>query len=113
MAKYEYRMNLIRSGQTIPLDDDSYDANADIKAHSSLLKVCRPPASSHPSSLTRATPNQSQTKEKESFLSRGEIAELRRIQAERQEIGQRRLLGLDVPRNMGVRTEEVNPMTFD
>ena len=39
MAKYEFRMNLIRSGQTIPLDDGAYDPMADIKAHSSFLKV--------------------------------------------------------------------------
>lgn len=39
MAKYEFRMNLIRSGQTIPLDDGAYDPAADIKAHSSHLKV--------------------------------------------------------------------------
>ncbi len=39
MAKYEVRMNLIRSGQTIPLDDGAYDPAADIKAHHSYLKV--------------------------------------------------------------------------
>lgn len=39
MAKYEVRMNLIRSGQTIPLGDGAYDPAADIKAHHSYLKV--------------------------------------------------------------------------
>jgi hypothetical protein len=29
------------------------------------------------------------------------------------EIGKRRILGLDVPRSMGVRTEEVSSMSFD
>ena len=56
---------------------------------------------------------QSQEKGKETFLSREEIGELRRIERERMEIGKRRILGLDVPRSMGVRTEEVNPMSFD
>jgi hypothetical protein len=39
MAKYEFRMNLIRSGQTVPLEGLAYDPMADIKAHSSFLKV--------------------------------------------------------------------------
>nr|XP_031862448.1 uncharacterized protein CI109_001945 [Kwoniella shandongensis]KAA5529520.1 hypothetical protein CI109_001945 [Kwoniella shandongensis] len=86
MARYELKMNMIRSGQTLPDEVGGYDPMADMKAHSSSLK--------------------STTKEKETFLSKEQVAELRRIEAERTEIGKRRLMGMDVPRNMGVRTEE-------
>ena len=45
-------------------------------------------------------------------LSREEVMELRRVEQERIEIGQRRLLGLDIPRHFGVRTEEVDRATL-
>jgi hypothetical protein len=108
MGKYMIKMNLIRSGQTLP--DEIYDPLADMKAHSTLLKVRSPGLAPE---YTLLTESQSQAEKKETYLSRAEIAELRRIEAERIEIGKRRVLGLDVPRNMGVRTEEVNPMTFE
>jgi nucleoid-associated protein YgaU len=38
-------------------------------------------------------------------LSRAEVEELRRLQAERAEIGQMKIMGLQVPKNMGVRRE--------
>lgn len=38
MAKYEIRMRMIRSGQSVP-DEDSYDPLADMRAHVSSLKV--------------------------------------------------------------------------
>ncbi|KAK8850447.1 hypothetical protein IAR55_004365 [Kwoniella newhampshirensis] len=86
MARFELKMNMIRSGQTLPDEVGGYDPAADMKAHSSSMK--------------------STAKEKETFLSKEQVAELRRIEAERTEIGKRRLMGMDVPRNMGVRTEE-------
>jgi hypothetical protein len=40
-------------------------------------------------------------------LTKEEIMELRRIEKERLEISQMRRLGMDIPRSMGVRMEEV------
>ncbi|KAL7422321.1 hypothetical protein Q5752_002967 [Cryptotrichosporon argae] len=84
MAQYEFKMNLIRTGQTLPIEAGGYDPTADMRAHTSSLK--RPPRAKN--------------------LSRAEVEDLRRIQAERHEIGKRRLLGLDVPKDMGVRHED-------
>lgn len=39
MARYDMRMNMIRSGQTLPDDAEQYDPMADIKAHKSHVKV--------------------------------------------------------------------------
>lgn len=40
MAKYEIKMNMIRTGQGLPgVNDGSYDPMADMRAHSSSLKV--------------------------------------------------------------------------
>lgn len=89
MDKYMIKLNMIRSGQTLPDESSGYDPMADMKAHSSSLK--------------------STTKEpQESYLSPQEVAELRRIEAERTEISKRRLLGMNVPKNMGVRTEDAD-----
>ncbi|WVW80950.1 hypothetical protein I302_102941 [Kwoniella bestiolae CBS 10118] len=88
MSKYELKMNLIRSGQTLPDESGGYDPLADMKAHSSSLRTSAP-------------------KEKETFLSKEKIAELRRVEAERTEIAKRRQMGLDVHKNLGVRMEDV------
>lgn len=77
MEKYMVKLNMIRSGQTLPDESNGYDPMADMKAHSSSLK--------------------SKTNEpQESYLSPQEVAELRRIEAERTEISKRRLLGMNV-----------------
>ncbi|WWC92174.1 uncharacterized protein L201_007128 [Kwoniella dendrophila CBS 6074] len=88
MGKFEFKMNMIRSGQTLPEESGGYDPLADMKAHSSSLKVSAP-------------------KEKETFLSKEKIAELRRIENERTEVAKRRQMGLDVNKNLGVRMEDV------
>ncbi|WVQ85840.1 hypothetical protein IAT38_008008 [Cryptococcus sp. DSM 104549] len=86
MDKYMFKMKMLRSGQSMPAESQGYDPMADMKAHSSSLR--------------------SQVKENtETYLSPQQVAELRRIEAERTEIGKRRLMGLDVPKNLGVRTE--------
>lgn len=36
------KLNMIRSGQTLPDESDGYDPMADMKAHSSSLKVSVP-----------------------------------------------------------------------
>lgn len=33
------KMRMIRSGHTLPIDGGTYDASADLKAHSSRIKV--------------------------------------------------------------------------
>ncbi|WVQ95477.1 hypothetical protein IAU59_002574 [Kwoniella sp. CBS 9459] len=91
MAKYDMKMNMIRSGQTLPDESGGYDPFADMKAHSSGLK--------------------SQTKQQETLYSREQIEELRRVEAERTQVAKRKQMGLEVPRNLGVRTEEYNPLT--
>ncbi|KZV69407.1 hypothetical protein PENSPDRAFT_652376 [Peniophora sp. CONT] len=82
---YERRMNAMRSGDTLPPTDGSYDFEADIKAHKSTHK--RPES------------------EKESYLSKEQLQELRRVQNERIEAGRMKRLGMDVKQNMGVRME--------
>ncbi|QRV74618.1 hypothetical protein RhiJN_02633 [Ceratobasidium sp. AG-Ba] len=84
MEAYERRMNLIRSGETLPVDH-SYNLSADLAAHSSRHK--RNPV------------------EHESYLNRDQLMELRRVQHERIEAGKMKALGLEVKTNMGVRME--------
>ena len=48
--------------------------------------------------------------ETDSFLNKAQVAELRRLQQERNEVGQRKVLGLAVPKAMGVRQEERNTL---
>jgi hypothetical protein len=43
----------------------------------------------------------------EADLTREEIVELRRLERERVEASKRRQLGLEIPKNLGVRTVEV------
>ncbi|KAI9441734.1 hypothetical protein H4582DRAFT_2208165 [Lactarius indigo] len=65
--------------------DETYDAEADMKAHQSSLK--RPAV------------------ESESYLDKDQLQELRRVQRERVEVGKMKLLGMDVKANMGVRMD--------
>ncbi|KAG9085304.1 hypothetical protein FS749_004541 [Ceratobasidium sp. UAMH 11750] len=81
---YERRMNLIRNGETLPVDD-SYDLSADLAAHTSRHKRG--------------------AVEHESYLSREELLELRRVQNERIEAGKMKAMGLEVKANMGVRMD--------
>lgn len=46
MNKYMIKLNMIRSGQTLPDESGGYDPMADMKAHSSSLKVSAPVDSS-------------------------------------------------------------------
>ena len=63
---YERRMNAMRAGEFVPPPDDTYDAEADMKAHQSSLK--RPAV------------------ESESYLDKDQLQELRRVQRERVEV---------------------------
>lgn len=67
MDQYEHRMNALRHGEFVPAGEQIYDANADLKAHQSHHKR--------------------KTVEKESYLSREQLLELRKVQNERIEVG--------------------------
>ncbi|KAI0029946.1 hypothetical protein K488DRAFT_72585 [Vararia minispora EC-137] len=90
METYERRMNALRAGEFVPPAEDSYDPEADMRAHKHKHK--------------RAAG------ESESYLSREQLQELRRIQQERVEVGKMKLLGMEIKQNMGVRMDGT---TFD
>ncbi|KAF8132003.1 hypothetical protein EV363DRAFT_1164839 [Boletus edulis] len=85
MEAYEQRMTSLRSGEFVPPPEDKYDAAADMKAHASRHK--------------KAAADQ------ESYMSREQLMELRKVQHERVEIGRMKRLGMDVKQNMGVRMD--------
>jgi len=82
---YERRMDAMRAGEFVPPADEGYDAEADMRAHQNSLK--RPAV------------------EKESYLDKEQLQDLRRVQRERVEAGKMKLLGMDVKANMGVRMD--------
>ncbi|KAI6009889.1 hypothetical protein EDC04DRAFT_2906339 [Pisolithus marmoratus] len=82
---YERRMAALRAGEFVPPPDDGYDPTADMKAH--------------------ATKHKKPSAEQESYLSREQLLELRRVQNERIEIGRMKRLGMDIKQNMGVRMD--------
>jgi len=85
MEAYDRRMSALRQGEFVPPPDDAYDAQADLKAIRGAHK--RKPV------------------EQESYLSREQLLELRKVQHERIEAGKMKLLGMDVRQNMGVRMD--------
>ncbi|KAG6899462.1 hypothetical protein C0993_010141 [Termitomyces sp. T159_Od127] len=86
MEAYERRMNALRQGEFIPPSDDAYDPDADLKAISGAHKKKR-------------------DAEKETYLSKEHLLELRRVQQERVEAGKMKLLGMEIKQNMGVRMD--------
>lgn len=105
MDAYERRMDALRHGELLPAGDElTYDVNADLKAHSSTHKR--------------------KAIERESYLSKEQLMELRKVQNERIEVcpvffqfhgvfktefcmqaGKMKLLGMDLPQNLGVRMD--------
>lgn len=85
METYERRMTSLRAGEFVPPAEDSYDPEADLRAHS--LRHKKAPA------------------EHESYLSKEELMELRKVQSERVEVGKMKLLGMEVKQNFGVRMD--------
>ncbi|KAJ7821528.1 hypothetical protein B0H14DRAFT_2599153 [Mycena olivaceomarginata] len=81
MESYSRRMSALRQGEFVPPPDDSYDAQADMKAIIGAHKK--------------------QAVEHESYLSREQLMELRKVQHERIEAGKMKQLGMDVKQNMG------------
>ncbi|KAJ7133728.1 hypothetical protein C8R43DRAFT_1133264 [Mycena crocata] len=85
MESYNRRMAALRQGEFVPPPDDSYDAQADMKA------------------ITGA--HKKKAIEHESYLSKEQLMDLRRVQHERIEAGKMKQLGMDVKQNMGVRMD--------
>lgn len=85
MEAYEKRMSALRQGEYLPPADDSYDPEADMKAITGAHK--RKPV------------------EHESYMSKEQLMQLRKVQHERIEAGKMKLLGMDVKQNMGVRMD--------
>lgn len=85
MDKYERRMALMRNGETLPLSNDMYDPNVDLAAHKSAHKRTVDP--------------------QESYLSKEQLQELRRVQNERIQAGKMKLLGMDIKQSLGVRMD--------
>jgi hypothetical protein len=63
MEAYEKRMSALRAGEFLPPSDDYYDPAADMRAHQSRLKK--------------------QSVEHDSYLSKDELMDLRRVLQER------------------------------
>ncbi|KIJ51272.1 hypothetical protein M422DRAFT_157818 [Sphaerobolus stellatus SS14] len=89
MKRYDARMSLLRHREFVPQgDEDTYDPNADLRAHSSAHKRV--------------------VVEQDSYLSTEQLKDLRRVQRERVEIAKRKQLGLEVSQKLGVRMEELD-----
>jgi len=85
MAKYERRMDALRQGEFLPPTEDTYDPNADMRA------------------LTGA--HKKRASEKDSYMSREQLEELRKVQNERVQVSKMKLLGMDIKQSMGVRMD--------
>ncbi|KAH8110451.1 hypothetical protein DFH11DRAFT_1803866 [Phellopilus nigrolimitatus] len=85
MYNYEQRMSSMRNGEVLTIADDGYDPNADLLAHTSAHKK---PSTS-----------------KETYMSTEQLQELRRVQAERSQVGKMKLMGMDVGQTFGVRMD--------
>ncbi|TFK50770.1 hypothetical protein OE88DRAFT_1735530 [Heliocybe sulcata] len=85
MEAFDRRMSALRAGELLPPTDDLYDINADIQAHASRHKK--------------------KDVERDSYLSKEQLQELRKVQNERIEIGRMKRMGMDVKQNLGVRME--------
>ena len=86
IASYEARMTALRAGEYLPPTDDGYDPDADLRALQGAQRR-RP----------RAEPD--------AHMTREQLVELRRVQAERVEAGKMKLLGMEIKQNMGVRMD--------
>ncbi|KAI5117985.1 hypothetical protein M0805_009202 [Coniferiporia weirii] len=84
MTAYDRRMSSMRHGETLPIVD-GYDPNADLLAHSSAHK--KPVI------------------EKDVFMSKEQLQELRRVQEQRNQIGKMKLMGMQIGQTFGVRMD--------
>jgi hypothetical protein len=90
MEAHERRMQALRAGEYLPPTDDIYDFEADLKAVKSAHKK--------------------KAEEPDTYLSREQLQELRKVQQERTEISRMKLLGMDIKQSHGVR---MDGSTFD
>jgi hypothetical protein len=100
IARHQAKMAALRNGER-PAEIPEYDPRADEKAHVARLRV------SIKIRLVEAADKQATHLPDEADLTREEIVELRRLEKERVEASKRRQLGLEVPKNLGVRMVEV------
>ncbi|KAF8332690.1 uncharacterized protein EI90DRAFT_3054047 [Cantharellus anzutake] len=84
MHSHEARMNQLRMGELLP-QSSTYDPDADLKAHTAHHKRG--------------------TAETETYLSKAQLTELRKVQNERIQAGKMKILGLQVKGSMGVRMD--------
>lgn len=84
MRSYETQMHQLRMGEHLP-QTSTYDPSADMKAHMASHK--RAPA------------------ETETYLSKEQLKELRKVQSERVQARKMKTLGLNVKSSMGVRMD--------
>lgn len=85
MEAYERRMSALRQGEYLPPANDSYDFEADMKAVTGAHKK--------------------KAIEQETYMSKEQLMQLRKVQQERNEVGRMKLLGMDVKQNFGVRMD--------
>jgi len=85
MHTYNTRMTALRAGEYLPPTDDGYDPNADLLAHSSKHKR--------------------KHHETDSYLSREQLMELRKVQNQRVEMSKMKVLGMDIKQSFGVRMD--------
>ncbi|KDR82606.1 hypothetical protein GALMADRAFT_238009 [Galerina marginata CBS 339.88] len=85
MEAYDRRMSALRQGEYLPPVNDSYDFQADMKAVSGAHKK--------------------KSTEHETYMTKEQLMELRKVQQERSEVGRMKLLGMDVKQNFGVRMD--------
>jgi len=85
MAKYERRMDALRQGEYLPPAEDTYDPEADMRALTGSRKK--------------------KAAERESYMSRDQLEELRKVQNERNQMRNMKLIGMDIKQTMGVRMD--------
>jgi len=86
LESYERRMTLVRSGGTLPIDDGGYDEKKDFETH-------------------KAGTKRKIAAEPETYLSKEQLQELRKVQLERTQVGKMKQLGLEIKGTMGVRMD--------
>jgi C4-dicarboxylate-specific signal transduction histidine kinase len=89
MARYEARMSALRAGEYVPQGDaDTYDPMSDVRALE-----------------TERRRKAKGDVDRESYLSKEQLQELRKVQQERVQAGKMKILGMDIKQNMGVRMD--------
>ncbi|KAF7428921.1 hypothetical protein PC9H_008157 [Pleurotus ostreatus] len=85
MEAYDRRMAALRAGEYVPPQNDSYDPNADMRALQGVHKR--------------------KVIEQDTYLSKEQLQELRKVQQERIQASKMKSMGMDVPQTMGVRMD--------